>query len=125
MGRRFMPFCPLCKAEYSAGTKRCPDCECDLVEELPEEADLEGLDGDEELPEDLVLLYSTRNKVYAEFLKETLENSNIPCYLRSSGSFFEEGLGYVTKGRGGYKIYVPTNKYEEGLAIREQTVRDL
>ena len=120
-----MPFCPLCKAEYSPGTKRCPDCECDLVEELPEEADLERLDGDEELPEDLVLLYSTRNKVYVEFLKETLENSNIPCYLRSSGSFFEDGLGYVTKGRRGYKIYVPADKYEEALAIKEQTVRDL
>jgi len=46
-----MPFCPLCKAEYSPGTKRCPDCECDLVEELPEEADLEELD--EEVPEGL------------------------------------------------------------------------
>lgn len=120
-----MPFCPLCKAEYSPGTKRCPDCECDLVEELPEEADLGRMDQDEDLPEDLILLYSTRNKVYAEFLKETLENSNIPCYFRSSGSFFEEGLGYVTKGKIGYKIYVPRDKYDEALAIKEQTVRDL
>jgi len=119
-----MPFCPLCKAEYGAGTKRCPDCEVDLVEELPEEADLEEA-GEDELPEGLMLLYSTRNKIYAEFLKETLENSNIPCYMTSSGSLFEEGLGYVTKGKGGYKIYVPEDKYEESVAIREQTVRDL
>jgi predicted amidophosphoribosyltransferase len=56
-----MPFCPLCKAEYSPGTKRCPDCEIDLVEELP----------------------------------------------------------------GGYKIYVPEDKYEESKAIKEQTVGDL
>ncbi|KPL01154.1 MAG: hypothetical protein AMJ91_01355 [candidate division Zixibacteria bacterium SM23_73_3] len=118
-----MPFCPLCHAEYGAGTKRCPDCECDLVEELPEDADLEELN--EEVPEGLVLLYTTRNKVYAEFLKETLENSNIPCYMKSSGSFFEEGLGYVAKRKGGYKIYVPMEKYEESLAIKEQTVRDL
>jgi len=119
-----MPFCPLCKAEYGAGTKRCPDCECDLVEELPEEAEVEEL-GDEEVPEGLVLLYTTRNKVYAEFLKETLESANIRCYMKSSGSFFEEGLGYVTKRRGGYKIYVPAEKYEESLAIKEQTVNDL
>lgn len=118
-----MPFCPLCKSEYSPGTKRCPDCEVDLIEELPEEADAEEVD--EDLPEDLVLLYSTRNRVYAEFLKETLENSNIRCYLRPSGSFLEEGLGYVTKKKGGFKIYVPEDKYEESLAIKEQTVSDL
>jgi hypothetical protein len=119
-----MPFCPLCKTEYSPGTKRCPDCEYDLVEELPEEEEVEDL-REENQPENLVLLYSTRNRVYAEFLKETLENSNIPCYIKSSGSFLEEGLGYVAKGKGGYKIYVPEDKYEESVAIKEQTVGDL
>ncbi len=120
-----MPFCPLCKAEYSAGTKRCPDCEVDLVEELPEEADLEEVGEEEEVPEGLMLLYHTKNKVYAEFLKETLENSDIPCYLSSSGTFLEEGLGYVAEGKGGYRIYVPEDRYEESVAIKEQTVKDL
>jgi hypothetical protein len=118
-----MPFCPLCKSEYSPGTKRCPDCEVDLVEELPEEA--EPGESGEELPENMVLLYHTRNKVYAEFLKETLENSDIPCYMKTSGSFLEEGLGYVAKKKGGYRIYVPEDRYEESKAIKEQTVSNL
>jgi hypothetical protein len=45
--------------------------------------------------------------------------------MTSSGSFLEEGLGYVTQGKGGYRIYVHEDKYEESVAIREQTVRDL
>ncbi|MFH0930791.1 MAG: hypothetical protein V1890_02490, partial [Candidatus Zixiibacteriota bacterium] len=69
-----MPFCPLCNAEYPAGTKRCPECEADLVEELPEEQ--------EEEEKNLVLLYATPNRFLAEFLKETLVDSNIPCFLR-------------------------------------------
>jgi hypothetical protein len=30
-------FCPECKAEYRPGFTRCPDCEVDFVEVLPEE----------------------------------------------------------------------------------------
>ena len=45
--------------------------------------------------------------------------------MKSSGSFLEEGLGYVAKGKKGYKIYVPEDRYEESLAIKEQTVSDL
>lgn len=111
-----MPFCPICNAEYPPGTKRCPECETDLVEELPEE-------GEEE--KNLVLLYATPNRVLAEFLKETLEDSNIPCFLRYTGSFLEGGLGYVVKEQPGYKLYVPEDKYDESLAIREQTVGNL
>lgn len=113
-----MPFCPLCKAEYPVGAKRCVECECDLLENLPEE---EGFDEEGEW----VSLYSTTNRVYIEFLKETLEDSNIHCIVRSSGSFFEHGLGYVSKGPVGYKIYVPEEHYEESLAIKDQTVGNL
>jgi hypothetical protein len=31
-------FCPVCKAEYREGFRRCADCEVDLVHELPAEA---------------------------------------------------------------------------------------
>lgn len=32
-----MPWCPVCKNEYVEGKTHCPDCDVDLVDELPEE----------------------------------------------------------------------------------------
>ena len=32
-----MPWCPVCKNEYVEGKTLCPDCDVDLVNELPEE----------------------------------------------------------------------------------------
>lgn len=29
-----MPFCPKCKFKYNEGVTKCPDCECDLVDEI-------------------------------------------------------------------------------------------
>jgi len=36
-----MPWCPVCKNEYIEGKTHCPDCDVDLVDELPEETDTE------------------------------------------------------------------------------------
>ena len=112
-----MPFCPICKTEYPAGSKRCVECEVDLVEKLPEEGSQEETKW--------VLLYFTSNRVFVEFLRETLEQSNIPCIIKSSGSFLEQGLGYVEKDKPGFKIYVSEDKYREALAIKNQTVGEL
>ncbi|MCD8362433.1 MAG: hypothetical protein LUC98_05630 [Lachnospiraceae bacterium] len=32
-----MPWCPVCKSEYVEGKTHCPDCDVDLVDELPAE----------------------------------------------------------------------------------------
>jgi hypothetical protein len=72
-----------------------------------------------------VLLYYTPNRVFAEFLKETLEQNSIPCVIRPTGSFLEQGLGYVEKDNPGFKVYVPEDKYKEALAIKNQTVGEL
>lgn len=32
-----MPFCPVCKYEYKDGICRCPNCDVDLVEQLPDD----------------------------------------------------------------------------------------
>jgi hypothetical protein len=31
-------FCPVCKAEYREGFRRCADCDAELVDELPSDA---------------------------------------------------------------------------------------
>ncbi len=48
-----MPWCPKCRNEYVEGKKHCPDCDVDLVEELPlkTEAPVE-IPEDYEFPED-------------------------------------------------------------------------
>lgn len=45
-----MPFCPVCKYEYEEGVCRCPDCDVDLVNQLPvEEPEIPVVSPDDEL----------------------------------------------------------------------------
>lgn len=37
-----MPWCPVCKNEYVEGKTHCPDCDADLVDELPEDPEEES-----------------------------------------------------------------------------------
>lgn len=47
-----MPWCPICKNEYVEGKTHCPDCDVDLVDELPEEPELPEVPEDYTFPED-------------------------------------------------------------------------
>lgn len=38
-----MPWCPVCKNEYIEGKTHCPDCDADLVDELPEKPEEDSL----------------------------------------------------------------------------------
>lgn len=71
-----MPFCPKCRAEYREGFSRCSDCDVDLVDELPGEEVLEE--------EDLVPIHTFTGDIYAEMVKEALENAGIGCMLRKT-----------------------------------------
>ena len=74
-----MPFCPKCRAEYREGFTRCSDCDVELVDELPPEEEM----ADEE-PSDLVQLHIFAGDIYAEMVKEALENEGIWCVLRKA-----------------------------------------
>ena len=104
-------FCPNCRCEYKSGIEKCPDCGADLVEKLEEPKPIL------EKEQKLVLLCTTQNLVYADFLKETLEKNNIPCLIKNEGGMMSYPPSYA-------KIYVPEEKYEESQKVKEQLVND-
>lgn len=75
-----MPFCPKCKYEYERGTTRCPDCDVELVEVLPELADRRR---DDDVA--AVLLYKTDDYMLAQLIVSALEEQDIPCWAKRLG----------------------------------------
>ncbi|MCE5313845.1 MAG: DUF2007 domain-containing protein [Armatimonadota bacterium] len=73
-----MPFCPKCKYEYRTGFSKCPDCDVELVDELPEAA--KPLD--ESL--DLVCIGTYPFDPPAQAARVTLESQGIPTVLQNS-----------------------------------------
>ena len=87
-----MPFCPQCGYEYKEGKVTCPDCNVDLVAELPP-VEPEP-DNTEDL--DLVDIYSLPGLPYAEMVKEALAKEGIDCMIKSdflSTSHLARGVG--------------------------------
>ena len=56
-----MAWCPKCKNEYVEGILICPDCEIDLVDELPE-------DTDENMPIPVILCHVCNEQVGSKFV---------------------------------------------------------
>ena len=97
-----MPFCPQCKYEYKEGKEICPDCNVQLVAELPPQKP----DNTGDL--DLIEIYSLPGVTYAEMVKEALEKEGIDCMIKSDAL----STGYLTTGVGvaGYAASVLVKK---------------
>ncbi|MBC8175669.1 MAG: DUF2007 domain-containing protein [Candidatus Marinimicrobia bacterium] len=102
-------FCPECKSEYKKDILFCEDCNTSLVEKLPDEIPTEEVKW--------VPLESISGDIYAEMVKESLENAFIPCYIKTDfmiSAFGIRGSGIpITKA----KIYVPEESFEEASEI--------
>ena len=80
-----MPFCPKCKYEYVQGIEKCPDCDAELVWELPdhklpfelpaESARHRDLFRDEEV----VTVFTAKDTIEAEIVRGILEGAGIHC----------------------------------------------
>ena len=109
-----MPFCPECRYEYKAGTKVCPDCGKELVNNL-DEVDRETNKRDEERK--WVPLASLTSEQYAEMLIEALREKKIPAVLESDAGFFgmtgQMGPSSFVPVGGAYVVHVDVNMVKE------------
>lgn len=90
-----MSKCPNCKRSFSDDSRECPHCQTVLEHSLTEDQE-EGFIG----------LYSLPGEVYAEMVKEVLENEGITCILKQD----VVGTSLLVKGTnisgGSYQLFV-------------------
>lgn len=104
-----MPFCPVCGYEYLPNIKHCPDCDVDLVEQLPEEPEF--------YVENWVALRDLPGNIYAEMVKEALEKEKIPCYIKSDAISSTLIATSTSLPGSSAKIYVPEKFYSQAKEI--------
>jgi len=103
-----MPYCPECLDEFQKWVKVCPDCGVALVEELPEEPEIEPND------EPLVHIATAPNPMIGAMWKGILENEGI-FSLVGSGNL--RASQYIFAFDSGSKIYVLASHEEEAREI--------
>jgi len=80
-------YCPLCHAEYRDGFEECLDCNCPLVDELPNEGDGTGEDLE------LTTVLTTDSSNIAETARHILEDAGVVFYIKGGG-FDQVAVGY-------------------------------
>lgn len=106
-----MPFCPQCHYEYVESTAECPDCLVKLVEKLPQSEKIDA----EELK--LKEIYSLPGVVYAEMVKEALENEGIHCLIKTDVLTASHLSGGTAAAGNNAKVFVREEDAEKALRI--------
>lgn len=84
-----MPFCPNCRYEYIDGVEKCPDCDADLVAELPPEAK------DTYSNEEMEPVFATKDRAESEIVKGVLESAGILSWNKRDYIKVLDGLTVV------------------------------
>lgn len=112
-----MPWCPVCKNEYVEGKTHCPDCDVDLVDELPEEPEAEETASSPD-PEELAELAA--RAAAASRMNTHVSARNRHAEMKSSAWTFlvVGGIGFavITLALAGV-IFLPLNTFS--LAVME------
>jgi len=111
-----MSVCPHCRKRYEDWVKTCPECNLLLIED--------SINAERISLGAFVPLKSLPSRLYAEMLKEVLEQEGIPCLVKG------EDLGRMLGGGVGtcpveIILWVPEEDYERGLEIAEGILDDI
>lgn len=114
-------YCPRCNTEYAEGREECQECGTSLELHPPKEEDLR-LDGANRR---FVPLRKNLSQLYAEMLREALDNEGIPALVKISGigaAYF--GLQYTTAPNPAAPtaVLVPEDTLEDAEQIALQII---
>jgi hypothetical protein len=106
--RNSMSYCPGCKYEYIDGIEKCPDCDMELVSELPVDDE-----------PNMVAVYKAEDPTEATILYSILEEAGIPVQERTVN---DRALDIFAGPIGEEAIVVPTEYADEAKRIIEEAL---
>lgn len=109
-----MPFCPKCRYEYRPDITRCPDCDVELVDELPQEASVEATAS---VPSNPVCVGSFIFLPQAQMAKLQLESAGIKAVL--SNEIISRTAEYAVGVAEGIKLFVAEEDAAKAVEVLE------
>lgn len=111
-----MPYCPVCRYEYVKSMTTCPDCDVNLVDELPEEI-VEEEHEPEIINEETVAIYTAEAGLEASIIRGILDEAGIPVKVKGD----VRALFYLGKLDDDV-IEVPVSRAEEAKKLIEEAM---
>ena len=110
-------FCPKCRSEYIEGITRCPDCDVDMVQELPEDNDgFRSISGfPDSYPEtEWVMIYKPNSAQQVAMIKMILEREQIPSYIANE---FSRRAALYSPHNLAFELWVRLKEAERAIKI--------
>ncbi|MDH4222012.1 MAG: DUF2007 domain-containing protein [candidate division Zixibacteria bacterium] len=110
-----MPYCPKCKAEFEPGIERCSDCDLPLVNKLSEDSYKEVK---------YKFLRNLPSRLYAEMLKESLQNQGIHALIKGDDIGIMLG-SYSTTSPVEISLWVPEDDWEKADRLADEMLNHI